>query len=40
MTMLHINKPSNEERQDAVKKAFTMQKMVDPCIMFAKGGED
>lgn len=39
-TMLHISKNSDEERHEAVKKAFTVQKMIDPCIMFAKGGDD
>lgn len=40
MSILHIHKPNDEERHEAVKKAFTIQKMIDPCIMFAKGGED
>ena len=38
--MLHLNKNNDEERQEALKKALGVQKMVDPCIMFAKGGED
>lgn len=40
MSILHVHKPSDEERHEAVKKAFTVQKMIDPCIMFSKGGED
>ena len=41
MSILHIHKKSpDDDRQESVKKAFTAQKMIDPCIMFAKGGED
>ncbi len=40
MSILHVHKPNDEERHEAVKKAFTIQKMIDPCIMFSKGGED